>query len=63
MGILMCKQHYVESYASMNMWGLTPEFMQTLENGVYWKDLFENLKQYRKNNMSSGEKLPLCFYK
>ena len=39
---------YVESYASMNMWGLTPEFiqifMQTLENGVYWKDLFEDLK-------------------
>ena len=54
---------YVESYASMNMWGLTPEFMQTLENGVYWKDLFEDLKQYRKNNMSNGEKLPLCFYK
>ena len=24
--------------------GLTPEFMQTLENGVYWKNLFENLK-------------------
>ena len=22
-----------ESYVSMNMWGLTPEFMQTLENG------------------------------
>ena len=24
---------YVESYASMNMWGLTPEFMQILEDG------------------------------
>lgn len=22
-----------EFYASMNMWGLTPEFMQTLEDG------------------------------
>ena len=28
-----------ESYASMNMWGLTPEFMQTLEEG--FKEFFE----------------------
>ena len=33
-----------ESYASMNMWGLTSEFMQTLEDGVYQKDLFGDLK-------------------
>ena len=31
----------VESYASMNMWGLTPEFMQTLEDG--FKEFFANM--------------------
>ena len=30
-----------ESYASMNMWGLTPEFMQTLEDG--FKEFFANM--------------------
>ena len=30
-----------ESYASMNMWGLTPEFMQILENG--FKEFFANM--------------------
>ena len=30
-----------ESYASMNMWGLTPEFMQTLEDG--FKGFFANM--------------------
>ena len=30
-----------ESYASMNMWGLTPEFMQTLEEG--FKEFFANM--------------------
>ena len=30
-----------ESYASMNMWGLTPEFMQTLEDG--FKEFFANI--------------------
>ncbi len=30
-----------ESYASMNMWGLTPEFMQTLEDG--FKEFFVNM--------------------
>ena len=30
-----------ESYASMNMWGLTPEFMQTLEDG--FKAFFANM--------------------
>ena len=32
---------YVESYASMNMWGLTSEFMQTLEDG--FKEFFANM--------------------
>ena len=31
----------VESYASMNMWGLTLEFMQTLEDG--FKEFFANM--------------------
>ena len=31
-----------ESYASMNMWGLTPEFMQTLEDG--FKEFFANMR-------------------
>ena len=30
-----------ESYASMNMWGLTPEFMQTLEDG--FEEFFANM--------------------
>ena len=30
-----------ESYASMNMWGLTPDFMQTLEDG--FKEFFANM--------------------
>ena len=30
-----------ESYASMNMWGLTPEFMQILEDG--FKEFFANM--------------------
>lgn len=30
-----------ESYVSMNMWGLTPEFMQTLEDGFQY--FFENM--------------------
>ena len=30
-----------ESYVSMNMWGLTPEFMQTLEDG--FKEFFANM--------------------
>ena len=30
-----------ESYASMNMWGLTPEFMQTLEDG--FKEFFAKM--------------------
>ena len=30
-----------ESYASMNMWGLTPEFIQTLEDG--FKEFFANM--------------------
>lgn len=30
-----------ESYASMNMWGLTPEFIQTLEDG--FKKFFANM--------------------
>lgn len=30
-----------ESYVSMNMWGLTPEFLQTLENG--FKEFFVNM--------------------
>ena len=30
-----------ESYASMNMWGLTPKFMQTLEDG--FKEFFANM--------------------
>ena len=30
-----------ESYACMNMWGLTPEFMQILENG--FKEFFANM--------------------
>ena len=30
-----------ESYASMNVWGLTPEFMQILENG--FKEFFANM--------------------
>ena len=30
-----------ESYTSMNMWGLTPEFMQTLEEG--FKEFFANM--------------------
>ena len=30
----------VESYVSMNMWGLAPEFMQTLEDGFV--EFFEN---------------------
>ena len=31
-----------ESYASMNMWGLTPEFMQILEDG--FKEFFANMR-------------------
>ena len=30
-----------ESYASMNMWGLTPKFIQTLEDG--FKEFFANM--------------------
>lgn len=30
-----------ESYTSMNMWGLTPEFIQTLEDG--FKEFFANM--------------------
>ena len=31
-----------ESYASMNMWGLTPEFIQILEDG--FKEFFANMR-------------------
>ena len=38
----ICKDLDVEiAYASMNMWGLTPEFMQTLEDG--FKEFFANM--------------------
>lgn len=33
----------VNSLVSMNMWGLTPEFLDVLEDGVYKADLFTDL--------------------
>ena len=44
-----------ESYASMNMWGLTPEFMQTLEDG--FKEFFANMGD--KNILKAEYLLPI----
>ena len=44
-----------ESYASMNMWGLTPEFMQTLEDG--FKEFFANMGN--KDIMKAEYLLPI----
>lgn len=35
------------SYASMNMWGLTPEFLQLLEDG--FQEFFDNMKEQNVN--------------
>ena len=44
-----------ESYASMNMWGLTPEFMQILEDG--FKEFFANMGN--KDIMKAEYLLPI----
>ena len=44
-----------ESYVSMNMWGLTPEFMQTLEDG--FKEFFANMGD--KNILKAEYLLPI----
>ena len=44
-----------ESYVSMNMWGLTPEFMQTLEDG--FKEFFANMGE--KNILKAEYLLPI----
>lgn len=44
-----------ESYVSMNMWGLTPEFMQTLEDG--FKEFFVNMGE--KNILKAEYLLPI----
>ena len=46
---------YVESYASMNMWGITPEFMQILEDG--FKEFFANMGN--KDIMKAEYLLPI----
>ena len=52
-----------ESYASMNMWGLTPEFMQTLEDG--FKEFFANMgdkdilkAEYRQEQIRLLKEIP-----
>lgn len=45
-----------ESYVSMNMWGLTPEFLQILENG--FKEFFANMGD--RDILKAEYLLPIC---